>query len=156
MTTIDEATSCSNRELVNDVTIPDESNLLNVEIIQDLWRYFRLNNSVSLKSYPEESHLKVTITEKDIEMYKQLYTSVFEPLFLSLIQFDHGQILVHINNRKDTGLIIGKHENDFTLYEINITRELFELFTTITFEISQKMGYFGRLVSFLLFKCDSL
>ena len=105
-------TNNNNLENVN-VNIIPLSIFFDYETILAMWKYFRLNNNISLQKYPNVSH--ITFNKRDQAKYNQNFSKYSElgPIFLDFINTNKGSF-VYVDMYYT--VIIRKSSNYFRVY----------------------------------------
>lgn len=147
---IEQMDTSKNPDFISISLLTDKDNLLSSEIIGDLWIYFRLNNTESLKLYPQVSHLKLNYEHNCHNSYNEF----FEPLFLSFIDYQYATV-DFLPNFGGQGCTIVKNDSNFLICTIKYTEDKADSFINLINEETQNVNYSGKSYLVIIRQCYS-
>lgn len=130
------------------IYIPDPDRMINAEVIELLWVYFRVTDPFSLEKYPNISHLRerfFKIKPDLISKYRYLYPA-FKNLWIEFLKQDKSIINFMGTFREDTKITFTKNGDSFTIIDEIPADQIYQEILNFAHEISQSSGYYGHMI----------
>jgi hypothetical protein len=132
------------------VSVGDPNNQLPIQIIIEMWKYFRLNNPMVRAWHPDVSHLKLNLNPSDILKYRTLYQTIIEPLFIRFIRegsddeiTDITQMIWVTSQPNETILVIERNREKFKIRGIDLSPQGKAGIIEDFINLSKSNNYFG-------------
>lgn len=152
---------CTKPVVIVDYSLGDIERKYNVDVIFRMWKYFRINNSSSLRLYPDVNHLRDDlISEQEMAKFQEEYKKIFEPIFLVFIGDKESdvplvrQMIFMTNNRSEESVLYYKNGNNFLTYNMLLSTELQNDIDTAVLKASEQTGHYGRWLMISIFECQ--
>lgn len=145
----------SKHKLLTSTLLKDSDKVLNVEVVETMWRYFRNAHPIgqSLANLPEDPQ----ITAADKLRFETIYQQLI-PILIRLIQTQNGYLQIVSNFRNQNIIQIIKIGPDIYVLRRNVKTNVMHFHTDFFFSVSNKIGYFGHMIFVILMQlspCDT-